>query len=99
MENDLSTVGTAELERTEEIKGAYLDAAREYVSEGDLELDDNAVVSISSDGGAYVQMWKWIGAEEAGVCRTCYDALTNDGDGFDGECGNCADKTEEGDDE
>jgi hypothetical protein len=30
------------------------------LSDGDLELDDNAVVSMSEDNGAYVQCWKWV---------------------------------------
>jgi hypothetical protein len=28
------------------------------------------------------------------LCRTCHDALLDDGEGYDGECGDCADKTE-----
>jgi hypothetical protein len=28
--------------------------------DGDLEFDDNAVVSMGSDPGAYVQAWKWV---------------------------------------
>jgi hypothetical protein len=29
-------------------------------SDGDLEVDDNALVSFGEDAGAYVQCWKWI---------------------------------------
>lgn len=37
----------------------YIDAARqEYQTEGEIEIDDNAVVS-RSNGGAYVQAWVW----------------------------------------
>lgn len=28
------------------------------------------------------------------VCKTCRDKMLNDGEGYDGECGDCADKTE-----
>lgn len=28
--------------------------------DGDLEFDDNAVVSMGEDPGAYVQGWKWV---------------------------------------
>lgn len=28
--------------------------------DGDLEFDDNAVVSMGDDPGAYVQGWKWV---------------------------------------
>lgn len=36
-----------------------------------------------------VQLW----AEE-NLCRTCKENLLDDGEGYDGECGDCADKTE-----
>ena len=42
-------------------------AKDKYAREGELELDDNAIVSISESGGAYVQMWRWVSNEEAGV--------------------------------
>jgi len=50
---------------------AYRKAAEKYETEGDLELDDDAPVSFGRDPGAYVQMWKWVPAEEAGLCREC----------------------------
>ena len=34
-----------------------------------LEFDDDARVSVSEDGGAYVQGWTWVSDEEAGVVR------------------------------
>ena len=49
------------------------DAVREYAGEyygqdGDLEFDDGAVISSATDGsGAYVQCWKWIYYEDAGL--------------------------------
>jgi hypothetical protein len=40
---------------------AYVEAAQEkYEDEGTCEIDDNATVSISEDGGAYVQAWVWV---------------------------------------
>lgn len=33
------------------------------------------------------------------LCRTCKENLLDDGEGFDGECGDCADKTEAEDDD
>jgi hypothetical protein len=33
------------------------------IGEGDLEVDDEAVVS-ESEGGAYVQCWMWVEGEE-----------------------------------
>lgn len=42
-------------------EAAYLAHAQSvHQKDGDLEFDDNAKVSISEDGGAYVQCWKWI---------------------------------------
>ena len=39
----------------------YRDQAREeWVREGEIEIDDDAEVSISEDGGAYVQAWVWV---------------------------------------
>lgn len=31
------------------------------VRDGELEIDDNAVVSHGEDNGAYVQAWVWVG--------------------------------------
>jgi hypothetical protein len=42
-------------------KARFRIAAKTTVeSEGDLEFDSDSIVSISSDGGAYVQCWKYI---------------------------------------
>jgi hypothetical protein len=39
----------------------YRSYAQGYLHrDGDLEFDDNAVVSMGSDPGAYVQGWKWV---------------------------------------
>ena len=35
-------------------------AREEYVREGEIEVDDNAVVSEGDDNGAYVQAWVWV---------------------------------------
>lgn len=37
------------------------------VKDGELELDLDAEVSLSEDGGAYVQVWLWVSAEDAGL--------------------------------
>lgn len=34
--------------------------------DGELEFDDNGIVSISEDGGAYVQAWSWVYDPEMG---------------------------------
>lgn len=55
-------------------------AKGQFESEGELEIDSNAVVSRSY--------------EEGEVCRKCGVASLDDGEGFDGYCGSCADKLE-----
>jgi hypothetical protein len=42
----------------------YLDTARSRQREGSLEIDDNALVSCSNDGGAYVMAWMWVSDED-----------------------------------
>jgi hypothetical protein len=44
---------------------AYVLAAAEHVSEGEIEVDNPAVVSRSEDGGAYVMAWVWVSDEDA----------------------------------
>ena len=39
----------------------YIEAARRiYQRDGEVEIDDDAVVSYGSDPGAYVQAWVWV---------------------------------------
>ena len=50
---------------------AYFAAAcDQHSSDGDLEFDDDAVVSMGEDPGAYVMGWKWVTCEEAGLPRS-----------------------------
>lgn len=35
--------------------------------EGELEVDPNAIVSVSDDGGAYVAAWVWVTDDQAGI--------------------------------
>jgi len=34
-----------------------------YHDEGEIEVDDNALVSTGADNGAYVEVWVWVDAE------------------------------------
>lgn len=43
------------------------------VVDGDLEVDDDSVVSFSDDGGAYVMCWKWVDDADAGIRLRCGD--------------------------
>lgn len=48
------------------LPASYVDTAiARYQRDGQLEIDDNAEVSVSPvDSGAYVQCWLWIEDEE-----------------------------------
>jgi len=75
------------------IEAAYAQAAHDlHNSDGDLEIAENSLVSMGEDDGAYVLAWKWVTDEEAGVCSRCGDVNANNGEGYDGVCGSCADK-------
>lgn len=39
-------------------------ARKRYAVDGVLEFDEDAKVSISDDGGAYVQCWRWVDDED-----------------------------------
>jgi hypothetical protein len=80
--------------KVDEIDEAYRAAAKElHVSEGTLEIDDGAIVSRSADGGAYIAAWVWVYAGDAALCdsRDCHAPL-DDGEGYNGKCGPCADQ-------
>lgn len=79
----------------------YRETARGRQVFGEIEVDDNAVVSLSEDGGAYVGAWMWIDAEDARVCATCAkDIDVNAAQDIEGKkfCDECA-EMEGGDDE
>ena len=47
--------------REKAIKAAYVAAADTiHGRDGEVEVDDNAKVSMGSDPGAYVQAWVWV---------------------------------------
>ena len=63
-----------------------LDLARQFESEGDLELDDDAKISEGDDNGAYVQMWKWVSFSDTELCKG--QGSSNEGkDGDHSQCG------------
>lgn len=41
-------------------KALIVTARRIHQDDGELEIDDNAKVSMSPDGGAYVEAWVWV---------------------------------------
>jgi hypothetical protein len=74
------------------IKAAYRDAV--YTKDGEVESDCDAEVSIGDSPGAYVQVWQWVDATDAGVCVECGLPGADNGEGYDGLCGTCADKAD-----
>lgn len=48
-----------------------IELAKQYESEGDLELDDDdkVIISEGDDNGAYVQMWKWVSFDDTELCK------------------------------
>jgi hypothetical protein len=64
---DASTDGGLDREQPDAAQ-RYRDAAnRRYGRDGELEIDDGAIVSVGDDPGAYVQAWVWVSNEEAGI--------------------------------
>lgn len=84
-----------EPEPEDEVVKAFRKAAHDkHHSDGECEIDDGAEVSVSEDGGAYVKAWVWVYDDDADVCRECREQTIGGGEGFDGMCGDCADKAE-----
>jgi hypothetical protein len=60
---------------------AYIEAAdRIYGRDGELEVDDDAVVSRGADAGAYVQCWHFVTNEEAAEQASFGEGDTSDAD-------------------
>lgn len=56
----LDTEAKEQIEQTA-LRSRYLPEAKAaYEEEGEVEIDDNALVSAGSEPGAYVQAWVWV---------------------------------------
>lgn len=53
-----------------ELDDKYRDAARTRLTDED-DVEDDAVVSLSSDPGAYVMAWIWVRDADAGIFNMC----------------------------
>src|SRR5688572_11282438 len=42
-------------------------AVRVFQRDGEIEIDDDAIVSRGEDPGAYVQAWVWVSYKDAGI--------------------------------
>ena len=49
--------------KSDDRAGIVAEAKAEYGYEGQVEIDDNAILSRSEEG-AYVQAWVWVGKED-----------------------------------
>lgn len=52
-------------------RAAIIALARQFETEGELELDDDARVKISEGeaNGAYVLMWRWVDFNDTPLCK------------------------------
>jgi hypothetical protein len=57
---------------------AYISRAQEQSKEGEIEVDDGALVSEGCDDGAYVQAWMWVRAADAGLDPLDSEGGSND---------------------
>ena len=65
---DLNGLTFAEVKRalaTPNDHPAIVKARELYHCDGDLEFDDNTLISDSQDGGEYVLCWKWVDLDES----------------------------------
>lgn len=45
----------------------FIEKAREqYAKDGEIEIDDDALLTGQHEGGAYVQAWVWVDCDEGG---------------------------------
>lgn len=51
----------------------YRTAATRHVRDGELEVDSHATVSLSDDGGAYVQSWVWVSKDDVKDGNECVE--------------------------
>ena len=73
-------------------------AKDEYQDGGTLEIDSNAVVSISEDNGAYIQAWVWVSNPP---CKDCGEDIEGEPAFFMGtsaRCRKCHDRRMENED-
>lgn len=60
----LVAIQKAQIPEDDVLEPMYRRYAQEvYQEDGELEFDNDAIVSISGDGGAYVQGWKWVDSD------------------------------------
>lgn len=77
MKDKLTRAGFRVFDPPGELDGKYVAAARTHrlLQDGELEVDEGAVVSASVDEGAYVLSWLWISDSDTGEptaqCQNC----------------------------
>lgn len=83
----------------DEDKAKFIAAANDLYASDELEFDEKPVVSIG-DGGAFVQCWRWVTNEQAGLTDDDsdeYTALEVDGEPYEFNVDSVCYKREDGD--
>ena len=62
-----AAIKKAEAPRSADDLAVVKAAQDEWNRDGEIELDDDAIVSWGADDGAYVQAWVWVNFEAAGL--------------------------------
>ena len=83
-----------------EAAGEYICKLRPYVTETDVWTAENLVqladnVKNRTTDEAFAELQNVAEGSDVVICRTCNAVYDGYGDGYDGECPECADKTEE----
>lgn len=60
VQNVVKAVHACDTENNEQCDRLRELAREKWAREGECEIDDDAVVSVSRDKGAYVQAWVWV---------------------------------------
>ncbi|MBS1722524.1 MAG: hypothetical protein JSS66_05895 [Armatimonadetes bacterium] len=66
IEAEITRFEAAIVEQTSDVLTVYRDEAKRRAVEGELEVDDEAIVSMAEESprGAYVQAWVWVDKED-----------------------------------
>ena len=94
-----SAVEYLELSENEDDSAKFIAAANELYASDELEFDDTPVVSIGV-GGAFVQCWRWVTNEDAGLSDDEldeYTALEVDGEPYEFNVDSVCYKRKDGD--
>jgi len=61
----LKRIAESQVENNSDLHRKYREAISSI--DGKMEIDDDAIVSIGADDGAYIMAWVWVTNEDAGI--------------------------------